>query len=328
MRRRDLGLLFLSLTLPRNAFSDQVPSKKYVGTLIGLPEEDPEAQRRLKTFSNHLDRLGWTAAKVGLISKWQDPGDFAQVRSQAVELALIPCDVILVNGERTLAAAKSASPTIPIVIAATDNPKVFGSSLNRPDTNVTGSLESQAGLAEGFGKSIGLLKELSPSIERIGLLVSPNHGSLPSLTSSFHEAAISSGVEPTSLLASSPETLVDALRSVPRDKKLGLVVPRDAVLVRHGQLIVDTANDMLLPAIYPDRFYVELGGLMSYGTDRTQLYKVAADFVDRILKGATPAQLPVQQPQSYELVINRGVAQRSGWQVPAALLAAADRVIG
>lgn len=281
----------------------------------------------MRAFTDKLAHLGWSDSTVQIAERWPDPARPAQLRSYAFELAQIPCDVIIVNGERTLAAVRETGTGTPIVIAGTDDPSIFGPSLARPSANVTGFLESQADATESFAKSISLLKEAAAQLTGVALLISNNQSGKDKLVSAFERAASLNDLTPRILSASSPNEVAEAIRFAAGEQRTGLLVPRDAVLTRSKQLIIDLVNSLSLPSIFSDRLYPESGGLMSYGSNKIILYELAAGYVDRLLKGETPAQLPVQQAQTYELVLNLGTARRAGLSLPHALLAAADTVI-
>lgn len=329
MKRRDfiagVGAAALS---PLAAPAQQPERMKLIATLLGTAETDLESRRRVAAFRDGLKAFGWIEGKtVRIESRWGG-GSPELMRGFARELVNLKPDVILTNGTPSAAAIRAATSTIPVVFAVITDPigDGFVASLARPGGNMTGftAFESEIG-----GKWVDVLRDVSPKLTRIGLLFNPRTvpGGGTSLMRPFFDAAARAmGAEPVPLPV---ESAADIERSLAAHAQpgAGLVAMPDGFLFIHGALIVRLSNELRLPAVYPFRHFADLGGLISYGVDSADLNRRAAAYVDRILNGNAPADLPVQTPTKVELVLNLRTAKAIGIDIPLSLQTRADEVI-
>jgi putative ABC transport system substrate-binding protein len=276
-------------------------------------------------FLQELTRLGWTVGgTISLDVRWG--GSAAEIRKHASELASRSPDLIFAHGASTVGPLLEQTTTIPIVFPIVSDPVAAGyvANLARPGGNATGFLMFEYSLG---AKWLELLKQIAPTVTRAAVLRDPSQGSGTSQFAAIQTVAPSLGIEvlPINLRdASEIERAVLAFAQRPHG---GLVLTSGPASVRHRHLITALAARHKLPAVYYERFYVVAGGLISYGTDYPDQYRRAAGYVDRILKGEKPSELPVQAPTKYELVINLKAARALGLEIPPAMLARADEVI-
>jgi putative ABC transport system substrate-binding protein len=299
-----------------------------VGVLMALPETQVGAQIWFAAFREELQKLGWTDGRnIRIDTRWATPADAVARQRFAKELIALQPDVILSHATPTTAALLQETRTIPIVFATVSDPvgSGFVASIPRPGGNVTGFTNIEPTMA---GKWLELLKQIAPGVTRVALLFNPAAAPyaeyylnpLKTAARSFAVEAIAAPVRETSEL----EPVVAALA---RDPNGGLVVMTDTFTSAHRVEITELAARYRLPAVYPFRFFAELGGLLSYGVNLNDNFRRAASYVDSILKGAKPSELPVQAPVKFELVINLKTAQALGVTIPPILLAQADHVI-
>jgi putative tryptophan/tyrosine transport system substrate-binding protein len=327
-RRTFLATLGGVVAWPLAAGARQRESIRQVAVLIGPAESDIEAQRRIAAFRERMQGLGWVDGRnVRFEYRWGG-GDADRIARHAAELVAAQPDVIMANSTPVIAALKRATATIPIVFAVVADPvgDGFVASLSRPGGNITGfsSFDPEIG-----GKWVQLLKEVAPTVTRVALLFNPRTapgGGWPFVRPFVEAAARSAGVEALPVPAHSPEEIHRGLAELAQTSG-GLVAMPDTFVVVNGQAIIRSMERYRLPAIYPFRLFAEQGGLMSYGVDTADLNARAATYVDRILRGDKPADLPVQAPAKYELAINLKTARALGIEVPLPLLARADEVI-
>jgi putative ABC transport system substrate-binding protein len=296
-----------------------------IGVLMHTAADEPESQARLAAFMQGLQELGWGVGRNLRIDYRWSVGDAARLYKDAEELVALALEVILGGVGATAAALQRASRTVPVVMAQGIDPVGNGyiESLARPGGNITGFIQFEYGLA---GKWAELLKEVAPRITRVGVLREPGAAAIGQWTM-IQAVAQSFGAElkPIDLRnASEIELAVTAFAGSPNG---GLIVAVSAAALTYRELINKLAALHRLPAVYAYRVFVTSGGLITYGPDIASLYRRAAGYVDRILKGEKPADLPVQAPTKYELVINLKTAKELGIDVPAQLLARADEVI-
>jgi putative tryptophan/tyrosine transport system substrate-binding protein len=328
MRRRQFILGGAAALAPLAARAQQTDRIKLLATLLGTAETNPESQRRIAAFRDGLKAFGWIEGKtVRIESRWGS-GSPERIRQFARELVDLKPDVILTNGTPSAAAIKAATSTIPVVFAVITDPigDGFVASLARPGSNMTGftAFESEIG-----GKWVDVLRDVSPKLTRIGLLFNPRTvpGGGTSLMRPFFDAAARSmGADPVPLPVGSAADIERSLIDFARPGA-GLVAMPDGFLFFHGALIVKLSNELQLPAVYPFRHFAELGGLISYGVDSADLNRRAAAYVDRILNGNAPADLPVQTPTKVELVLNLKTAKAMSIDIPLSLQSRADEVI-
>ncbi len=313
--------------LPRaaRAQSDRV---RVIGMLMNAEAADPEIQRRAAGLREGLNALGWVEGKNLRIEARWGAGDADRVQALAKELVLLAPEVIVTNGTPSTAALKRATSSIPIVFAIVTDPvgDGFVASLSRPAGNITGfsSFDSDIG-----GKWAELLKEIAPGVTRAALLFNPRTvpgGGTGLMRPVFDAAARKLAIEPQAMPVQSAADIERSLKSY-AGAGAGLVVMPDGFLLVNTALIVKLASELRLPTVYPFRQFVGRGGLISYGIDSTDLNRRAATYVDRVLKGANPADLPVQTPTKFELAINLKTAKALGITIPLPLQAAADDVI-
>jgi len=327
MRRRAfIAVLVGAAAWPVVARAQQAERMRRVGVLIGYAETDPVAQARVKAFQENLQQLGWTDGRnVRIDYRWA-AGNVENSRKYAAELVALAPDVILAVGAAT-GPVLQATRTVPIVFTITSDPvgSGFVNSLSRPGGNATGFMLFEYSLS---AKWVELLKEIAPGVTRAAVLRDP------ALTSGIGQFSVIQSVAPSVGVDVSPINLtadaVEIEQSVSAFARLGyggLIVAASAWSTVHRDLIIALAARYKLPAVYIDRTFVSGGGLISYGPDQIDQFRRAAAYVDRILKGEKPADMPVQAPTKYELVINLKTAKALGLSVPQSLLSRADEVI-
>ena len=297
-----------------------------VGVLMSTAKDGPEGQGRIAAFVRGLQQLGWTDGRNVQIEQRWGSGDAEHIRKYAAELVALAPDVILATGTATMVPLQQATRTVPIVFVIVIDPVAAGlvDSLARPGGNTTGFTLFEYGLS---GKWLELLKEIAPRVTRAAVLRDP---AIPSGTGQFgaiQAVAPSFGVELTPVGVRGAGEIERGITAFARGSNDGLIVTASALAFVNRDLIVTLAARHKLPAVYWDRTPVTGGGLISYGADLVDQYQQAASYVDRILKGEKPADLPVQAPTKYELVINLKTAKALGLEVPPTLLARADEVI-
>ena len=306
--------------------AQQSERMRRIGVLLNTAADDMVFQTRVGAFLQGLALLGWTIGRnVRIEVRWSG-GKADEARRYATELAALAPDVILAHGVSSVRPLLQATRTVPIVFPIASDPVGAGlvESLARPGGNATGFMSFEYPLS---GKWLELLKDIAPGVTRVAVLQDPTQGGGSSAFAVIQAAAPSLGVEVTPVnLRDAPE-IERALADFARTSNGGLIVTGSALSNVHHKLIITLAARHKLPAIYFERSFSAGGGLISYGSDYIDHYRRAAGYVDRILKGEKPANLPVQAPTKYELVINLKTAKTLGLEVPATLLARADEVI-
>jgi len=327
MQRRDfLGVLGGAAAWPIAARAQQPDRMRRIGILMNTDADDPGPQSYVAAFRQSLQQLGWTEGRnVQFDIRWAG-GSAESFRRYAAELVAPSPDLILVAGGPAVEAARAASRTVPIVFAQSIDPVGAGyiASLARPGGNVTGFMQFEYGLS---GKWPELLKEIAPRVRRVAILRDPTNPAGIGQWAVIQAVAPSLGMEMTPVSVREANEIEQGLAAFAAGSDGGLIVPVSARSIIHRQLIVTQAAQHRLPAIYPNRQFVAIGGLISYGPDLADQYRRAASYVDRILKGEKPADLPVQAPTKYELAINLKTAKALGLDVPQTLLARADELI-
>ncbi|MFZ2144907.1 MAG: ABC transporter substrate-binding protein, partial [Xanthobacteraceae bacterium] len=296
------------------------------GVLMPLAANDSVGQARIAAFLEGLTQLGWTDGRnVRIEYRWSSGID-ADTRKYAAELAALAPDVILANGSVAVGPLLQATRTVPIVFVIVPDPVGAGfvDSLARPGGNATGFLVFEYGMG---GKWLELLKQIAPGVTRAAVIRDPAITSGIGVWGAIQAVAPSVGVEVIPINVRDPGEIERAITAFVRSSNGGLIVTGSALAIVHRDLIITLAARHKLPAVYFERFFVTYGGLMSYGPDLHDQFRRAAAYVDRILKGEKPADLPVQAPTKYELVINLKTAKALGIEVPPTLLARADEVI-
>jgi putative ABC transport system substrate-binding protein len=298
-----------------------------IGVLNPASADDPVWQTRMGAFQQELALLGWSIGRnVRIDIRWATT-NAAEIRRQVAELVALAPDVILAAGDSTMPPLLQATRTVPIVFPVSTDPVGAGyvDSLSRPGGNATGFMVFEFGVS---GKFLELLKEIAPNIARAAVLRDTN---IPSGAAQFgviQAAAPSLRVEVIPVNMTNAGEIEQSVKTFARTPNGGLIVTASAATIRYRDLIISLAARHRLPAVYWERFFVAAGGLISFGPDLIDNYRHAAGYVDRILTGAKPGDLPVQAPTKYELVINPKVAKTIGLTFPPAVLARADDVIG
>jgi putative ABC transport system substrate-binding protein len=328
MKRREFITLLggAAVAWPLAARAQQPERVRRIGVLMTLASDDPEGQTRVVAFVQELQQLGWTVGRNMRIDTRWAAGDAERIRKYAAELVALSPDVILAAGGPTVGPLQQATRAVPIVFAIVTDPVGAGyvESLARPGGNTTGFMNLNYGIS---GKWLELLKEVAPRVTRVAVLRDPALASGIGQLGALQGAAASVGVEVTPLGVRGPDEIERGITGFARDSKDGLIVTGSALAFVNRDLIVTLAARHKLPAVYWDRTPVTGGGLISYGADLVDQCRRAAVYVDRILKGEKPADLPVQQPTKFELVINLKTAKALGIEVPPTLLARAEEVI-
>ena len=326
-RRKFLTLLGgAAAAWPLAARAQQRETTRRIGVLLPAAADDPAWQARLAAFLQGLTLLGWTVGRnVHIETRWATT-NAAEIRKHATELAALAPDIMLAGGTSPTGPLLQATRTVSIVFTIVNDPVGAGfiDSLARPGGNATGFMAFEFSLS---AKWLELLKQVAPSITRVAVLRDASQASAMSMFAAIQAVAPSLRVEviPTNMRdAGEIEQYVETFARSPNG---GLIPMASAAAVQHRDLIITLATRHKLPAIYWDRFFVAAGGLISYGPDQVDQFRRAASYVDRILKGEKPADLPVQAPTKYELVINLKTAKALGLEVPPTLLARADEVI-
>jgi putative ABC transport system substrate-binding protein len=296
-----------------------------IGVLMNLAADDAEGQAHLAAFVQDLQQLGWTDGRnVRIDYRWGAAGDAGRFHRYAEELLALAPDVILASATPSVQALQQATRTVPIVFANVGDPVGMGlvASLARPGGNITGFTPFEF----GFGaKWLELLKEIAPRVTRVAVLRDLTIG--PAQLSAIQAVAPSFGVELSAVGVRDADEIERTVAAFARSSNGGLIVTASSLAIVHRELIITLAARHRLPAVYFQRPFVASGGLISYGPDSVDPFRRAAGYVDRILKGEKPADLPVQAPTKYELVINLKTAKELGIDIPTTVLARADEVI-
>jgi len=327
-RREFIALVGVAAAWPLSARAQQAQRMRRIGVLLASAESDPEGKPRIAEFLNQLQGLGWTDGRnIRIDYRWAS-GEADRLRMFAKELVDLQPDVIVGQNTGGLSALRDATRTIPIVFVQAADPAGTGiiPSLARPGGNVTGF----AGLEPTISaKWLELLKGIAPRIARVALVfnpdVSPERGAY--FSSAAMAAAQSFAVEPIATPVHNAAEIEGAITALASEPGGSLIVMPDATTNSHSELIIRLAARYRLPAIYQFRYFVAAGGLISYGYDPLDLFRRAASYVDRILRGEKPADLAVQRPDKFELVINLKTAKALGLEVPEKLLALADQIV-
>ena len=325
-RRSLLTLLGGAAAWPVAARGQQPERIRHIGIILPATTNDSEFQRRVEAFQQALQQSGWTIGRnVRIDIRWGE-GNLDRIRKYAAELVELAPDVILAHGASVVEATLKLTRTVPIVFPIVGDPVGAGfvDSLARPGGNVTGFMSNEFSVG---GKWLELLKEIAPRLSRVAVLRDSTQGSGTSQFAAIQAVAPSLRVEVNPINTRSAAQIESAIAAFARVSNGGLVVATGGLAAVDRSLIVTLADRHKLPAIYFERSFAVAGGLVSYGPDFLDQYRRAASYVDRILKGEKPADLPVQAPTKYELVINLKTAKALGITVPPTLLARADEVI-
>jgi len=329
VRRREFITLLggAAVSWPLAARAQQTERMRRIGVVVAYAESDPEAQTRVIAFRQALGGLGWIEGRnVTMEYRW-GAGDVDRARAFATELVSLKPDIILAHGTPAVTALRAVTRTIPVVFVSVIDPVGAGhvQSLARPGGNITGfgTFEPEIG-----GKWLELLKEVAPGLKRVAGISDPTFKGFAGVWSAIETMAPRFGLAVTSVsFHASTDDLEAAVAAFAQEPGGGLIVVPTALNAVHRHRILSAASRNRLPAIYGFRFYATDGGLMSYGVDTVDLFRRGAFYVDRILKGENPAELPVQAPTKFELVINLKTAKALGLTIPPKLLFTPDEVI-
>ena len=327
MKRREFitALGGAAVAWPVATHAQKTDKIRIIGVLMGTAESDPEAQSLVSATRHRLEELGWSERRnIRIEDRWT-AGDNERLRAYAAELAQLKPDVIVCEGTPVVAALQQATRTVPIVFVNANNPVGSGfiASIARPGGNITGLVSIEPSMG---GKWLETLKEIAPDVAHVALIYNPqthtgqNFQSIDAVSQALAVKAIR-------LPFSNAAEIESALADFAREPNGGLLVLPDNSTNLHRELICTLAARHRLPAIYPYRRFITSGGLTYYGADTKDMYRKLAEYVDRILRGAKPDDLPVQTPTKFELIINLKTAKALGLTVPPSLLARADEVI-
>jgi len=325
-RRSFITLMGGAAAWPRGARGQQHGQMRRIGILLPATANDAQYQARVGAFLQALALLGWTIGRnVQVDTRWAT-ANVAEVRRHAAELVALAPDVIFAHGGGPVAAVQQATHTVPIVFPIAGDPVGSGlvDSLARPGGNATGFLEFEYSMA---GKWLELLKEIAPSVNRAAVLRDTSLGIGAGQFAAIQAVAPLLRIEVIPVNVQKAAEIERAIATFARSSNGGQIVTGGGATQLHRDLIITLAARHKLPAVYNERTFAAGGGLISYGPDYLDQYRLAAGYVDRILKGEKPADLPVQAPTKYELVINLKTARALGLDVPATVLARADEVI-
>lgn len=316
----------LVLAWPIQAHAQPSAGTRRIGVLTYLEENDPQSKIYFDAFAESLQKLGWTVGRnLRIDTRWTG-GNAERARNYAAELVALAPDVLLVGGGSHVGPVQRATHTIPIVFVEVSDAVGGGfvKSLAKPGGNATGFTNFEFGIST---KWLELLKQIAPRMTRTAVLRDPNNPSGTGQFGAIQALAPSLGVEASPIGLSDAREIEDGLNEFGRQPNGGVIVTPNGLAIVHRQLIIRTTTKMKLPSIYPFRFFVTDGGLISYGPDVVDQYRRAAGYVDRVLKGQKPADMPVQRSTKVDLVINLKTAGALGLSVPQNLLASADAVI-
>jgi putative ABC transport system substrate-binding protein len=328
MRRREFFTLVGGVlgTWPFAARAQQSERTRRIGVLMGPAETDPDGQARAGAFRDALAKLGWVDGRSVQIDYRWAAGDVARAKAYASEFVALPVDAIVVNGTAQLAAAQEATKSIPVVFAQVSDPVGGGfvSSIARPGGNITGCTDFEY----AFGvKWLEVLREFAPHVARAAVLYDPDNPNSAKFLPPIEAAAASSGVKLLRTAVRDAEDITRAIDSLAALPPAGLIVLPSVPAITYRDRIIAGAARHRLPAVYPYRSLVQAGGLVSYGVDVLDMYRVAASYVDRILKGEKAADLPIQFATRFEFVINLKSAKQIGLSVPTSTLLHATETI-
>jgi putative tryptophan/tyrosine transport system substrate-binding protein len=328
MQRRDFitGISGSAIAWPLAARA-QAEKARNVGVLLPSHEADADGQARLALLRQGFNELGWVEGRnIHFDYQWAG-GDVARAKAEAAALVSKKPDVIIANSTMSLAALKNETTTIPIVFVVVGDPigQGFVSSLAHPGGNITGFSAFEFAIS---GKWLELMKEIAPEVSRVAFIFNPDAGPYAEkFVQTIVPVAPSLGVNLIASPTRDPAEIDRAITAVAGEPKGGLIVNPDAFTGANRSLIISLAARYRLPAVYPYRYWVVDGGLISYGHDANEPWRRAPSYVDKIFKGASPADLPIQQPTKFELIINLKTAKTLGLTIPPRLLDRADELI-
>ena len=332
MKRREFITLLggAAAAWPHAARAQQTGQVRRIGALIGGEEGDSERQSYVAAFKDALQGLGWIEGRNLQIDWRWAATDVSGARTYAAELVALHPDLLFGDNSFVIAELQRATRIIPIIFARLQDPigSGFVGSLARPEGNITGFSDGEP---SARGKLAELMKEIAPSVRRVAILLGPTFLPItrtPNPNAREAETAASLvGLQPILVPTHDPREIENAITALAKETNGGLITASNALLPAHRKLVIELAARHKLPAIYSGPIWVREGGLMSYGADQIDQYRGAAGYVDRILKGAKPSDLPVQQPIKYRLVVNVKTAKALGLDLPLSVLVRIDEVI-
>jgi putative ABC transport system substrate-binding protein len=325
-RREFIAGLGGAAAWPLAARAQQGDRVRRIGVLMPLAESDPLANPRLSEFTQALADLGWAEPRNVRIDVRWGGGDINRIRAHAQELVGLQPDIILTNATAPIVALQQETPTIPIVFATAVDPVASGivPRLDRPGGNITGFASNEASLT---GKWLELLSEIAPGLKRAAIMFNPDTAPVSTYMPSFETAARSLKVAPIIAPVHNDVEIEMTIIALGREPGGGLVVLPDAFFNAHRTLVISAAARNNVPAVYSGSYYARDGGLLSYGPDAVDTWRRAATYVDRILRGEKPGDLPVQFPTKFEMVLNLKTAKALGLAVPPSIMLRATEVI-
>jgi putative ABC transport system substrate-binding protein len=327
MKRREfITLIGGAAAWPLAARAQQPNSIRRIGLLMMYPERDPQGELRAGVFQREIEKTGWKVGGNLQINFHWGTGNADWVRSAVVQILSQTPDVMLANGDAAIKVAQQSTQTVPVIFIASGDPVADGlvASLAHPGGNITGFAVMEPTLG---GKLLDMLKQVAPQVTRVGVLVNPDSITHQRIFSLLTSAAPKFTVEVVKAPAREPAQIEAAMTQWGQVSGYGLIVPSDPSTNAQRKLIIELAARYQMPAVYALRAAAADGGLMSYGVDIPELFRQSAIYADRILKGEKPAELPVQLPTKFELVINMKTAKAFGLTIPPGVLAIADEVI-
>jgi putative ABC transport system substrate-binding protein len=325
-RRDFITLLGGAAAWPLAARAQQGGRLRRIGMLLGRDVNDPEANRRYSAFTQALADLGWTDGDKARIERRSAGTDMNRIRPLAQELVGLQPDIIVTFSVPSAVAVQRETRTIPIVFVIVADPVVSGlvPALNRPGGNITGFTELESSFV---GKWLELLSEIAPGLKRAAIMYNPDTAPVSAYVPSFEAAARSLKVVPITAPVRSDVEIEAAIKDLGHEPGGGLVLMPDIFTNEHRAPMISAAARNNLPAVYWESFFAREGGLLSYGADTVDIYRRAASYVDRILRGEKPGDLPVQLPTKFEMVLNRKTATALGLAIPPSIMLRADEVI-
>ncbi|HEY2529165.1 MAG TPA: ABC transporter substrate-binding protein [Xanthobacteraceae bacterium] len=324
-RKFVLGLTGAVVTWPlRSPRAEQTERVRRVGVVMGYAENDPNGQLQVAAFCQQLDKLGWVEGRNVRIDWRYAADDPGHIRTMGEELLQLSPDVMVANSNLVTTILQTVVRTIPLVFVSVSDPigSGFVTDLARPNGNVTGFANYQPTMGS---KWLELLRQIAPGVENVGVLLHPEPPNIGYLKSA--EAAASSFRIKLECLAVNSGADIEVVLDTLAPEPTGLIVAPNAVTFANSDLIIALAARRSMPAIYPFAFYAKAGGLISYGFDAVAQFRQGAEYVDKLLRGAKPSDLPVQHPTKFDLVLNMKTAKMLGLEVPPSLLALTDDVI-
>jgi putative tryptophan/tyrosine transport system substrate-binding protein len=324
-RRELIAGLGSAVASPLVARAQQAERVRRIGVLVPYDESDPVIKPRLSAFTQALADLGWTARNVRIDYRWYGD-DFNRSRTLAQELVGLQPDIIVTNGTPATVAVQRETRTIPVVFVVVGDPVAqrIVPRLDRPGGNITGFADFEASLG---GKWLEVLLDIAPGLKRVAIMFNPDTAPASTYMPSLQAAARSLKVTPITAPVHSDVDIESAITALGREPGGGLVAMPDAFMTAHRAPIISAAARTNVPAVYYQSAIARDGGLLSYGLDLVDIWRRAAAYVDRVLRGAKPAEIPVQLPTKFEMVVNLKTAKSLGLTVPQSILLRADEVI-